>query len=280
MIDLHSHTTASDGQHSPAELFEVARANGVTVLAVTDHDTVAGLETCAQAASAVGVTLVPGIELSVTLNRREVHILGHFIDSKNQRLVGLAEELRLERTRRMEQMVERMCGLGFPIRMEQVRALAQDANLGRPHLARVLVELNYCRDTKEAFDRFLKDGGPAWVDRYRLSTREAIELIHEAHGTATVAHPGVSRVERHELVALKEEGLDGLEVFHSDHAPNVRQKFLKICSDLDLVPTAGSDFHGEKIAPDRHLGTASMSPASFEALRKRSATYATTSVSG
>lgn len=269
MIDLHSHTTASDGELSPADLFAQAKNAGVTVLSVTDHDTVAGHEACANAAKEYGITFVPGIELSVLLNRREIHILGHFVDSSHPGLQSLAEQLREERTRRMHQMVDRMRELGFPITMEQVLAIAKEANLGRPHLARLLVDLNYCRNTKEAFDRFLKDGGPAYVDRFRLTPQEAIDLIHDAHGTATLAHPGLSKLDAAELLSLADDGLDGLEVFHSEHAPHVKQKLLKHCVDLSLIATAGSDFHGPTVAPDRHLGSASMDSSAFAALQRR-----------
>ncbi len=269
MIDLHSHTTASDGQHTPDELLALAAAAGVTVLAVTDHDTVAGLEAAEAAARARGVELVPGIELSAFVLGREVHILGHFLRREDPDIAQFSDRLRLERERRMEQMVEKMRKLGYPVRMEEVQALAGGAHLGRPHLARVLVERGWCVDTKEAFDRFLGNGRPAWVDRYRLEGADAIQLIRNAGGTATLAHPGTSKMNRPEIQMLAKAGLTGLEVDHSDHNPSVREKYLALAREFDLVPTAGSDFHGEKVAPGRHLGTASMPPERFEALRSR-----------
>lgn len=269
MIDLHSHTTASDGQHSPEELLRLAAGAGVTVLAVTDHDTVAGLPACEEAARALGLSLVSGIELTAFVHGKEAHLLGHFLDYREPRLAGFSDLLRSEREKRMVQMVEKMRGLGFPVTMEQVRALAKDAHLARPHLARVLVEQRWCESTKEAFDRFLGDGKPAWVDRYRLSGEDAIALIRGAGGTATAAHPGSSKLERYDLSALKEAGLAGLEVLHSDHDPATRERFLGIARELGLVPTAGSDFHGEKVAPGRRLGTVSMERSAFEALRER-----------
>ena len=271
MIDLHSHTTASDGQHTPAELFSLAARAGVTTLAVTDHDTVAGLAACAEAARTEGLTLVPGIELSAFVNGREVHILGHFIDPLEARLGGFSTLLRGERESRMVQMVAKLQGLGYPVTMNDVLAIAGDAHLGRPHLARVLVAKRYVADTKEAFDRFLGDGKPACVGRFKISGEDAITLIRGANGSATVAHPGVSRVERAELVKLKAAGLAGVEVMHSDHAPSMREKYLALARELDLISTAGSDFHGEQVAPGRNLGTASMPQADFEALRLRAA---------
>ncbi len=271
MIDLHSHTTASDGQYSPDELLQLAHAAGVTVLAVTDHDTVSGLAACEVAATARGMRLVPGIEVSAFIRPgKEVHILGHFVNPKEARIAAFGEQLKLEREKRMVAMVAKVKALGFPITMDHVRQLAgPDAHLARPHLARVFVEMNYCTSTKEAFDRFLGDGKPASVPRYEITTAEGIALIHGAGGTATLAHPGVSRVERYELEQMAKEGLDGLEVEHSDHPPSMREKFHQIAKDLNLVPTAGSDFHGEKVAPNRLLGSASMFPDRFAALEAR-----------
>jgi 3',5'-nucleoside bisphosphate phosphatase len=269
VIDLHSHTTASDGQHSPEELLAMAAAAGVTVLAVTDHDTVAGLAAAKEAAQARGVELVPGIELSAFVHGREAHILGHFLRPDDPDISRFADRLRTEREQRMEQMVEKMRQLGFPVRMEDVYAIADRAHLGRPHLARVLVEKGWCVDTKEAFDRFLADGRPAWVDRYRLDGADAIRLIRNAGGTATLAHPGTSKMNRYEIETLAKAGLAGLEVLHSDHHPSVREKYLTLAQEFDLVPTAGSDFHGEKVAPGRNLGTASMAPELLEKLRAR-----------
>jgi predicted metal-dependent phosphoesterase TrpH len=269
MIDLHSHTTASDGQYTPAELLQLAADAQVTTLAVTDHDTVAGLDACDAAAKTHGIRLVPGIEVSAFVNRKEVHILGHFVDRNEPRLGQFALTLRGEREKRMEAMVAKMKGLGFPVTMDHVRAIAGDAHLGRPHLARVLVEGHWCTSTKEAFDRFLGDGKPAAVPRFEVTIEAAIALIRGARGTATLAHPGVSRVQLFELEQMKRAGLDGIEAEHSDHPPTLREKFLEWAKHLDLIPTSGSDFHGEKVAPDRHLGTASMKPELFAALEAR-----------
>jgi 3',5'-nucleoside bisphosphate phosphatase len=247
VIDLHSHTTASDGQHSPEELLSLAKA----------------------AAATRGVELVPGIELSAFVLGREAHILGHFLRPEDPGIARFADTLRTERERRMRQMVERMRKLGFPVRLEDVYTLADGAHLGRPHLARVLVEKGWCVDTKDAFDRFLGSGRPAWVDRYRLEGADAIRLIRAAGGTATLAHPGSSKMNRGDIALLAKAGLAGLEVLHADHNPSVREKYLALAREFGLVPTAGSDFHGEKVAPGRHLGMASMPPGHFEQLRAR-----------
>lgn len=269
MIDLHSHTTASDGEHPPEEQVALAASKGVTVLAVTDHDTVGGIEACQRAAARVGLRLVPGIEVSTYLNRREVHILGHFVDPMEPRLASFQERLKVERQQRMEQMVAKVKALGFPVTMDMVRELAGDVSLTRPHLARVLVELGYASSPKEAFTRWLGDGKPAYVPRLELPPVEAITLIHGAGGTATVAHPGMTRIDRRELEGLKQDGLDGVEVGHSDHPPSLQEKLAKWADELDLVKTAGSDYHGPTVSPGRSFGTVGMAPAEFERLEAR-----------
>lgn len=271
MIDLHSHTTASDGQYPPHEQVALAARAGVTVLAVTDHDTVAALGACEVAAKAKNMRLVPGIEISCIHHRREVHLLGHFIDPADARLGAYALQLVDERSKRMELMIKKLVGQGVPVTMEQVRALAGEATLTRPHLARVLVELRVCSSTKEAFDRFLGDGRSAWVPRFELSVEDAITLIHGAGGTATIAHPGSSRVNRLEVETMRKAGLDGIEAIHKDHPPSQRELFQKWATELGLCCTAGSDFHGEKIAPDRHFGSVGMDANEFNRLEARRA---------
>lgn len=269
MIDLHSHTTASDGQYAPDVQVAKAAKAGVTVLAVTDHDTVSGLDACEAAAHTHGIRLIPGIEISVHYNRREVHLLGHFVDRSVPRLARFDVELKQLREQRMQQMIDKLKGLGFPVTLEAVKAIAGDGHLARPHLARWLVEAGICTSTKEAFSRFLGDQGPVAVPRFDVTPEQAIELIHAAHGTATVAHPGSTRIHKGELEALKAMGLDGVEVHHSDHPPTQREQLLTWARALDLVPTAGSDFHGEKVAPDRHFGSVTMDAEELKRLEQR-----------
>ena len=269
MIDLHSHTTASDGQHTPSELVRLAAEAGVTHLAITDHDTVAGITEGMDAATARGLTLIPGIELSAFVGDREVHILGHFIRPDHDELGNLSEALRTQRRARMEQMIQKLNALGVLMSIDHVLSIAGDAHLGRPHLARALVERGICSSTKDAFDRFLANGRPGFVDRERITAERAISLVRQAGGAATVAHPAVSQVTAEELRSLRNAGLSGLEVFHADQKPAMRAKYLAIANDLDLVPTAGSDFHGEKVAPGRHLGTANMEMRYLIELQRR-----------
>lgn len=271
MIDLHSHTTASDGQHPPHEQVALAAKAGVKVLSVTDHDTLIGLEAAGVACREHGLELVPGIEISCWLQRREVHVLGHFVDPAFKPLQAYALRLVDEREQRMEKMVQRLTAHGVPVTLAQVQAMAGDAPLTRPHLARVLVELRICTSLKEAFDRFLGDRKLAWVPKFEMTVESAIELIHAAGGTATIAHPGSSRVNRYELDGMAKSGLDGIESVHQDHPPSQRELFAKWATELSLCCTAGSDFHGAKIAPDRKFGSVSMNEGEFAKLRARRA---------
>jgi predicted metal-dependent phosphoesterase TrpH len=269
MIDLHSHTNASDGQHAPAAQVALAAKAGVTVLAVTDHDTVMGLEEAFQQAASLNVRLVPGIELSCELHRREVHILGHFVDPHAKSIARVVTRLRDERCRRMQLMIDKLRQAGVPITLDDVEARAGNAPLTRPHLATLLVDMGMCTSVKEAFSRFLGDKKLAWVPKANLAVSEAIDIIRHAGGTATVAHPGSSKINHLELSLLAGHGVSGIEVFHTDHPPSQRDLFEKWAREFDLCSTAGSDFHGARVAPDRPFGTVQMTAVMLQQLESR-----------
>jgi predicted metal-dependent phosphoesterase TrpH len=269
-IDLHSHSTASDGQFAAEEVAEQAAAAGVGTWALTDHDSVASLRVAAAAARARGMRFVPGIELSVQLERgREIHVLGHFVDVESDALRRFEDLLAEKRRVRMGEVVEKLAALGVAIEPDAIEKFSGGKTLGRPHVARALVEAGVVGSVKEAFDRFLGEGRPAYVGRYRLGPAEAIALVRGAGGTATVAHPGVSRVERADLERMKALGLAGVETYHPDHHPSLRDKYARIARELDLVPTAGSDYHGPEVAPDRRLGMVTMTEDELARLEAR-----------
>jgi len=270
VIDLHSHTVYSDGDRSPDYLLSEAAAAGITVLSVTDHDTVSGIAECRIAAKRHGVRLVPGIELSCELHGREVHILGHFLDDSSPALGKLAGGMMQERRERMERMVLKAQQHGFTaVTFERVVNASGGENLGRPHLARVLVDCGYAASVKDAFDRFLKTGGPLWADRRRLSIAEAVEIVHGAGGTASVAHPGANGISRQELKTLADAGLDAVEAYHPEHPPNQAEAFERWAAEFHLLVTAGSDYHGPTVQPGRKLGDRSLSPEKFAALESK-----------
>jgi predicted metal-dependent phosphoesterase TrpH len=272
VIDLHSHTLHSDGERSPDELLAEAKACGVTVLSVTDHDTVSGIRACEAAASRHGIRLVPGIELSCELHGREVHLLGHFLDASCPALHGLAGELLAERRERMERMVAKAQSLGMhKVSMEAVIAASGGDNLGRPHLARVLVDHGHAESVKDAFDRHLTEGGLLYVDRRRIPVAEGIALVHRAGGTASLAHPGANSVSKQELKTLAGAGLDAVEANHPEHPPNQVEAFQRWAKELGLLVTAGSDYHGPRVQPDRRLGDRTLAQERFAALEERAA---------
>jgi predicted metal-dependent phosphoesterase TrpH len=269
LIDLHSHSTASDGQHSATEVAERAAAAGVRVWALTDHDSIAALGPAAEAAAARGIRFVAGIELSVQLDRRELHVLGHFVDSRSDALQRFEDLLAEKRRVRMGEMIQKLAALGVALSPDEIEKFSGGKTLGRPHVARAIVEKGIVGSVKEAFDRFLGEGRPAYVGRYRLTAADAIALVTGAGGAATLAHPGVNKVERGDLERLKGWGLAGVETYHPDHNPSVREKYLRLARELDLVPTAGSDYHGEAVAPGRRLGEVTMPEEDLALLEAR-----------
>ena len=269
MIDLHSHTSASDGQFAPDEQVALAAKAGITTLAVTDHDTVAAIAACTEAAKRLGIRLIAGIEVSCALHRREVHILGHFIDPTHPDIASYAERLSRERRSRMEEMVGRLQAMQIPVTMADVEAVAKAGSLTRPHLARALVDRRICSSVKDAFDRFLGDGKPAAVQKFETTVEEGIALIRAAGGTATIAHPGSSRVHKLELQRMVDAGLAGIEAIHRDHPPSQRELFTRWADELNLCVTAGSDFHGPQVAPDRIFGSVTMRPEALAKLEGR-----------
>jgi predicted metal-dependent phosphoesterase TrpH len=268
-IDLHSHSRASDGQYSAPEVAERAAAAGLRVWALCDHDTVAGLPAAAAAAARLGIRLVPGIELSAFLDRKEIHLLGHFVDPAHPALKRFEDVLADQRRERMHRIVRELATLGVRVRVADIEKWGDGKTIGRPHVARAIVETGAVATVKEAFDRFLGEGQPAYVPRFRLEADEAVRLVRGAGGATTVAHPGVSRLERHELERLAAAGVVGIEVHHPDQNPSVREKYLRLAESFDLIATAGSDFHGEAVAPGRHLGDVTMDPELFERLEQR-----------
>lgn len=268
-IDLHSHSLASDGELAPAEVAALARAAGVRVWALSDHDTVAGLPAAADAAERVGLRFVPGIELSAFLGAKEVHVLGHFLDPAHPALRRFEDAVAGHRRRRMEQMLEKLAGLNVSIRAADVERWSGGKTIGRPHIARAIVEAGYVGTIKEAFDRFLGDGKPAFVPRFRLDVAEAVALVRGAGGTATIAHPGVSRLDARRVESLRAAGVDGVEVFHPDQDPGMRERFLRLAESLDMVATAGSDFHGPLVSPDRRFGDVTMREEDLARLEAR-----------
>jgi len=248
--DLHAHTTASDGTLSPTELVQAAAAVGLSVLAVTDHDTTAGVAEAQQAAAPLGIRLVPGVELSAEGPPGKCHLLGLGIDPHHPRLTETLATLSENRRQRNAKIVARLNALGVPLTLEQVVAAAPvGANVGRPHVAAALVACGAVGTLAEAFQRYLADDGPAYVEKETLTPAAAIALIHEAGGKCFLAHPGLLRLSSHEthesrILALKKLGMDGIEAYYSSYTVADEARFLRIATKHQLLVTGGSDFHG------------------------------------
>ena len=247
-IDLHLHTRYSDGSLTPAEVVTLAHQAGVTAVAVTDHDIVDGIPHAIEAATELGLEVVPGVELSSRLNGQELHVLGYFFDWQDKTFRDHLARQRLARHVRNPQTIERLNALGLELSEDDVRAKAGSDSIGRPHIAQVLVEKGYVRDAREAFDRYLGEGAAAYVPRALSDTRDVITWIRHAGGVPVLAHPTWTRCEGEPLYrlceSLKEAGLLGLEVFYSTHNRRQTSRYLELAKRLDLLVTGGSDFHG------------------------------------
>lgn len=271
-FDLHAHTTASDGQLTPTELVNLAQQIGLRVIGVTDHDTTGGVEEAQQAAGSA-LEVIPGVELSAEDEAGDVHTLGYFIDIHIASFQEKLERFRAGRYYRGQEIVKKLAALGMPLEWARIEAIANGGAIGRPHIARAMVEAHYVSSIQEAFDRYIDNDGPAYVPRTRLSPEEAIALIHEAGGAAVLAHPGLLDDYEAMIERLVPAGLDGVEVVYPRHSTEVEVRTRLLADRYGLVMTGGSDFHGLNIVGKAMLGSVSPPPESVEALRERAKQY-------
>ena len=257
-LDLHLHSTHSDGSQPPAEIVAMAHKAGVRALAVTDHDILTGLPEATEAARPLGIDVIPGVEISSRFDDDELHILGYYLDPADPTLLARLGTLRESRHRRNPLMIERLRELGLSVTYDEVRELAGTDAVGRPHIARLLMQKGYVQTAKEAFDRYLARGKAAYVARELPEPAEAITWIREAGGVAVLAHPLWVRRTGEAFTTLcsklKEAGLRGIEVHYSTHTPQQTSDFLNLARHLDLLVTGGSDYHG-LTKPDIEVGS-------------------------
>ena len=261
-VDLHSHSTASDGTFAPAAVARLAKDAGLAGFALTDHDTIAGLAEAAAECANLGLAFLSGIEISAVppIENGTLHILGYGIDPTNAVLTEMARQLIEARDNRNPQIIKRLRELGIDITMEEALAQAQGGVLGRPHIAALLVKKGVVKSIKQAFDEYLGQGGKAYYDKERLSPRDAVTRIRQAAGLPVLAHPIQLRTTNDAqletvLKDLVDLGLAGIEVIHSDHAASDIEKYAALATRYNLLKTGGSDFHGTN-KKDINIGTA------------------------
>ncbi len=255
-VDLHLHSTASDGEVPPAAVVERAATAGLEAIALSDHDTVDGLPEAVEAGARLGVRVITGCEFSVAAPWGEIHVLGYFLPLGSPDVEAFLIARREDRHRRAQVMVAKLGRLGVPLPMEAVLSIARGAALGRPHVARALVEQGAVSDVGEAFDRYLGWGRPAFEPKELPTLRQLADLVHPVGGVLSVAHLK-ERGTRTKLKQLKESGLDAVEVRHPSHSPETRDRIMHHAESLGLLPTGGSDWHGDTITSSTHTSVGS-----------------------
>jgi 3',5'-nucleoside bisphosphate phosphatase len=274
VVDLHAHTTASDGTLAPRELVRLAARHGVGVLAVTDHDSTGGVrEAMDEARRLPPLQIVPGLEINCDVPGAEIHVLGYCVDWEApwfQEFLGAQRE---ERRQRVYRIAARLTELGLPIEPDAVFALVKEGSAGRPHVAQAMVDRGYVKSVREAFDRYLSLNGPANVPRKRLTPVEAVRIIRRARGVPVLAHPGLAN--RDGLIPeLVDAGLLGIEAFYPEHSSGQITMYRELCARLGLVATGGSDFHGPRVGGVRHPGVQPVPESAWHELRRRLASLA------
>lgn len=273
--DLHVHTTASDGTMTPAEIVRMAVSRRLRAIALTDHDTVAGVAEAQEAARESGLLVIPGIEINTDYAEEEVHILGYWLDISNRELQAKLKELRQARAVRAEKMVARLAQIGVSVSLDRVLEIAGMGSLGRPHIAAALVEKGYALTPAEAFQKYLSRGTPGYVARYKIAMTEAVRIVTAAGGVPVLAHPGLLNRERllrtdrrglfPELLAA---GIRGIEVYYPKHTPALVHHYLELCRRYQLIATGGSDYHGPGQKEAVELGAAGVEMEAVARLRQ------------
>jgi len=264
-IDLHMHTTYSDGAFSPTELVLKAKEVGLDVISITDHDSVNGLKEAMAVGKEIGIEVIPGLEISTDLDEKEIHLLAYFIDIDNDELQKYLSFFRDERLYRAKRIVQKLRNLGFSITIDDVIDHAQNSAIGRPHIAYAMVNLGLINNYYEAFEKYIGDYGPAFERKIHVSPQSATKLISDAGGLSFIAHPGYMKESI--LTDLIKAGIDGIEVIHPGHSENQINFYRGIVNQYCLLEAGGSDFHGGKKEDGNSLGKYLISPNNLEAMR-------------
>lgn len=271
--DLHLHTKASDGINSPSEVVALAKEKGFSAIAITDHDTTAGLKEAIQAGNKYDLEVIPGIELSTLQGERDIHILGYYPDPANQALQEMLDKMIDVRKNRALYMVKKLNQLGYAVELSRVKEIAGTEFIGRPHMARALLEKGYIKDLSEAFsEKLIGRGGKAYVERFKLTPEEAIAVLIKAGAVPVLAHPGFlsqgPALVEEEITPLIKNGLAGIEVYYSKHSAEQEEYYKGIAEQHNLLITGGSDCHGQSGA-ENSLGKIKLPYHYVDALKKR-----------
>jgi predicted metal-dependent phosphoesterase TrpH len=263
-VDLHVHTTASDGQLSPTETVQRALEIGLAVIAITDHDTTEGIAGALEAAIGTGLEVITGVEISTDIYRSEVHILGYYVAYRDPSLCSKLALFRDARLDRAQRMVAKLSRMGLPLEWSRVQQIAGDSAIGRPHIARAMLEQGYISSIDEAFHLYIGRNGPAYEDRYKLSPAEAVQAILAAKGLPVLAHPLQTT---HLVPEWTKNGLIGLEAYYPGYTPDETRFLLDLAARYGLIATGGSDFHGGSVLPGNELGGVAVPQAVVDDLR-------------
>ncbi len=266
--DLHLHSTHSDGTLMPEEVVRRAQRVGLDIISLTDHDTVAGVEQAIESGRALGVEVVPGVELSAAIDGTEVHILGYFFDFTNQQLLESLAAFREERLKRAERIVGKLNQMNIPLSMEAVLASATGDSVGRPHIANALVNEGHARSYQQAFSKYIGEGRPAYEQKSTFSPEDTVRLLAQCGGLSFLAHPGRSLDDR-VLFGLIKAGLDGIEVVHPSHPPDLVRYYRGIVNEYCLLESGGSDFHGGQKNDDQVFGQFGIPGSTVDVMRRR-----------
>ncbi|MBI4547442.1 MAG: PHP domain-containing protein [Ignavibacteriae bacterium] len=266
--DLHTHTIYSDGALSPYELITKAKSVGLETISITDHDSVSGLDEADDTGKKLNVEVVPGVELSASFDGEEVHILGYFIDYRSQSLLSALDVFRKERIQRAERIVDKLNQINIPLKLESVFATSKGNSIGRPHIATALVNEGHAESYYDAFNKYIGDGRPAYERKMAFSVEETLQLITGSGGLSFLAHPG-RLVSEKMLFQIIKAGLDGIEVVHPSHSPDLIRYYRGIVNEYSLLESGGSDFHGGLKNDEGVLGQFGISVSAVETIRRR-----------
>ncbi len=265
-IDLHMHTYHSDGALSPFELIKKTKEAGLSVISITDHDSINGFQDAYVYGKELGVEVITGVEISTDLEDKEIHLLGYFINPENDELTKYLSFFREERFHRAKRIINKLRNLGLKISIDDVLDRAKNSSIGRPHIANTMTEMGLVKSFNEAFEKYIGDYGPAYERKIHVSPHSALKLINEAGGLSFLAHPGF--INESILLNFIKSGIDGIEVTHPQHSSNQVRFYRGIVNQYCLLESGGSDFHGGEKYDDGNLGKFTLSQSSFDAMKK------------